>query len=298
MTFAPAQLDLSYRRKAKQPLFTDLAWNLPERKTGRVAVLGGNRQSFSTPVRISEYLTRQFPIQTVTTLLPDALRPKLPPLSNLTFFPSTASGSFDRSPALRAALADPDAALFIGDLSKNSATTIALAEAIRPAQLKHPADQGITTSRSAAPSRPASPQNPPSAPSPLLVLARDSLDALAPEAGNWLNRDHLIIVASLLQLQKLLRAIYYPRMIMLSQPLVPALETLHKFTLSYPVTLCTFHQGQIITAHQGQIITTPLELTAYSPLTLWSGQLAANILALNLYNPGHPLEATTAALTY
>ena len=130
------------------------------------------------------------------------------------------------------------------------------------------------------------------------MLARDSLDALAPEAGNWLNRDHLIIVASLLQLQKLLRAIYYPRMIMLSQPLVPALETLHKFTLSYPVTLCTFHQGQIITAHQGQVITTPLELTTYSPLTLWSGQLAANILALNLYNPNHPLEATTAALTY
>lgn len=285
MTFAPAQLDLSYWQKAKQPLFTDLTWNLPERKTGRVAVLGGNSQSFSTPVRISEYLTRQFPIQTVATLLPDALRPKLPPLPNLTFFPSTASGSFDRSPALRAALADPDAALFIGDLSKNSATTIALAEAIRPAQLKHPADQGTTMPRSAAPS-------------PLLVLARDSLDALAPEAGNWLNRDHLIIVASLLQLQKLLRAIYYPRMIMLSQPLVPALETLHKFTLSYPVTLCTFHQGQIITAHQGQIITTPLELTTYSPLTLWSGQLAANILALNLYNPSHPLEATTAALTY
>ena len=285
MTFAPTQLDLSYWQKAKQPLFTDLAWNLPERKTGRVAVLGGNSQSFSTPVRISEYLARQFPIQTVATMLPDALRPKLPPLPNLTFFPSTASGSFDRSPALRAALADPDATLLIGDLSKNSATTIALAEAIRPAQLKHPADQGTTTPRSATPS-------------PLLVLARDSLDALAPEANNWLNRDRLIIVASLLQLQKLLRAIYYPRMIMLSQPLVPALETLHKFTLSYPVTLCTFHQGQIITAHQGQVITTPLELTTYSPLTLWSGQLAANILALNLYNPGHPLEATTAALTY
>lgn len=285
MTFAPAQLDLSYWQKAKQPLFTDLTWNLPERKTGRVAVLGGNRQSFSTPIRISEYLARQFPIQTVATLLPDALRLKLPPLPNLTFFPSTASGSFDRSPALRAALADPDAALFIGDLSKNSATTIALAEAIRPAQLKHPADQGTTAPHSAAPS-------------PLLVLARDSLDALAPEASNWLNRDRLIIVASLLQLQKLLRAIYYPRMIMLSQPLVPALETLHKFTLSYPVTLCTFHQGQIITAHQGQVITTPLELTTYSPLTLWSGQLAANTLALNLYNPNHPLEATTAALTY
>ena len=285
MTFAPAQLDLSYWQKAKQPLFTDLAWNLPERKTGRVAVLGGNSQSFSTPVRISEYLARQFPIQTVATLLPDALRPKLPPLPNLTFFPSTASGSFDRSPELRTALADPDAALFIGDLSKNSATTIALAEAIRPAQLKHPAGQGTTAPRSAAPS-------------PLLVLARDSLDALAPEANNWLNRDRLIIVASLLQLQKLLRSIYYPRMIMLSQPLVPALETLHKLTLSYPVTLCTFHQGQIITAHQGQVITTPLELTTYSPLTLWSGQLAANILALNLYNPSHPLEATTAALTY
>ena len=113
-------------QKAKQPQLTH---------TGRVAVLGGNSQSFSTPVRISEYLTRQFPIQTVATMLPDALRPKLPPLPNLTFFPSTASGSFDRSPALRAALADPDAALFIGDLSKNSATTIALAD---HTPLRHP----------------------------------------------------------------------------------------------------------------------------------------------------------------
>lgn len=272
MSFAPAQLDLSYWQKAKQPLFTDLVWNLPERKTGRVAVIGGNSQSFSTPVRISEYLSKHFPIQTVTTLLPDALRSKLPPLPNLSFCPSTASGSFDRSPELRAALTDVDATLIIGDLSRNSATTVALADAIRP-----------STSDTS--------------PDSLLVIARDGLDLLTPEAPTWLQCHRVILVASMLQLQKLLRAIYYPRMIMLSQPLVPALETLHKFTLSYPTTICTFHQGQIITAHQGQVITTPLELTTYTPLSLWSGQLAAKILALNLYNPNHLLAATTSALT-
>lgn len=282
MNFAVLNSDLSYWQKQTQPLFPNLAWNIPEQKTGNLAIVGGNSQTFSTVVRISEYANKTFPFSSVKTYLPDALRGKLPTLTNLEFLPSTASGSFAKSFQLDTYIAHADATLIIGDLSKNSATAIALADAI---------------SEESANSDSSTPNLESSNPKPL-VITRDSVDLLAPEAGRWLLRANTFVVASMIQLQKLFRAVYYPRMILLSQPLIPVLETLHKFTLTYPVTIVTFQSENIIVAHGGNITTTKLTNTSYSPLTLWSGQLATKILALNLYNPNKPLEATTAALLY
>ncbi len=282
MNFAPLSSDLSYWQKQSQPLFPNLAWNIPEQKTGHVAIVGGNSQGFATVIRIAEFLSQNFPFSSVNALLPDALRGKLPPLSNITLLPSTSSGSFAKSYQLQTAIQSANASLVIGDLSRNAATAIALADAITP-----------TTTTSNATNNSASPPSY----SPL-VLARDSVDLLAGEAARWLTRPNTFVVASMAQLQKLFRAIYYPRMILLSQPLLPVLETLHKFTLSYPTTILTFHQENLIVAHAGQITTTHLVDTDYSPISLWSGQLAARVMAFNLYTPNHPLKATTAALLY
>lgn len=273
MQFAPQDHNLSYWQKQSQPLFADLIWNIPERKTGHIAVVGGNSQKFSTVARISAYLEQHFPFASVASVLPDSLQRQIPPAPNLYFTPSTESGSFAKSARLNELITQNDATLLIGDLSRNAATAIALNQAIL--------ESNSTT-------------NEPH----LLVLTRDSVDLLAPEATHWLSRPRTIVVASMAQLQNLLRQIYYPRMIMLSQPLLPALETLHKFTLSYPVTLLTYHQDQIIVAAGGAVTTTHISDTEYSPLTLWSGQLAANMLALNLYNQSQPLQATTAAILY
>lgn len=284
MNFAVLNSDLSYWQKQTKPLFPDLTWNIPEQKTGHLAIIGGNSQTFSTVVRISEYASKSFPFSSVKTYLPDTLRGKLPTLANLEFLPSTASGSFAKSFQLNNYISHADATLLIGDLSKNSATAIALADA-------------ISTETNSNETVPNSEAVHPNSPKPL-VITRDSVDLLVPEAGRWLTRENIVIVASMSQLQKLFRAVYYPRMILLSQPLIPVLETLHKFTLTYPTTIVTFHQENIIVAHGGNITTTKLIDTTYSPLTLWSGQLATKILALNLYNPQQPLAATTAALLY
>lgn len=265
MAFAKIDSDLSYWQKQSAPLFPDLAWNIPERKSGRIAIVGGNSQTFSTVVRISEFASQNFPFQSVATILPDALRGKLPPLPNLDFMPSTSSGSFASSYQLKNSLAASDANLLIGDLSRNAETAVALNAAIKDT-------------------------------ANLLVLARDSVDLLSTEASQWLNRPQTIVLASMAQLQKLFRAVYYPRMVLLSQPLLPVLETLHKFTLTYPVTLLTFHQDNLIVAHDSNLTTTHLLNTSYSPISLWSGQLATRILALNLYTPNQPLAATTAAI--
>lgn len=259
-----------WQKQTISPLFPDLEWNTPEQKTGSLALIGGNSQNFSTIIKTAEFATNRLPLKSVHMLLPDALQGKLPPLADLTFAPSTDSGSFAPSSIITSTIDSVDFAILLGDLSRNSATAVAFANTFNDL-IKQPT------------------------PTPLL-LTRDAVDLLAPEANNLVLHPRLTLLASLAQLQKFFRALFYPKMLLLSMPLLPVIETLHKFTLSYPLTLATLHEANIIVAHQGQITTTLLSNTSYSPISLWSGQLAAKIAAHQLWNPKHPLEATTFAL--
>lgn len=273
--------------------FNNLAWNLPEQKSGTINLVGGHSGGFFAPVQAAEYLSHNFPIKTVNLLLPDALKNKLPAISgspstastsstgspaisplngsslNPIFLPSTDSGSLAKSDLLSDHFKQCDFTILIGDLSKNSATTIAISEAIK---------------QSATP----------------VLITRDGIDLLLPEMSTLISREDLFVVGSLAQIQKLFRSVYYPKMILLSQPLLPIVEALHKFTLSHPTTILTFHNDQIITASQGEVLALPLEATVYSgqPIRLWSGDLACRIAALNLFNPHQKLPATTLATTY
>ncbi len=85
-------------------------------------------------------------------------------------------------------------------------------------------------------------------------------------------------------------------MLLLSQSLVQVVEVLHKFTLSYPVSIVTLHNGQILAVKDGAAKAVPMEKSGYSPMMLWSGELAAKIVALNLYNPNDFISATIAAI--
>lgn len=263
-------MNLPYWQKNDFKLKAELEWNIPEQKTGVISVIGGNSGSFSSIIRTAEFLNREYPLERVNVLLPDSLSKKVPPLPDISFAPSTDSGSFAKSSILASAVENSDFSLFLGDLSKNSETAIAITNS-------------IATASSDTPMKP-------------VLLTRDTVDLVTPEMNNLIDRENLFFFVSMAQLQKLFRAVYYPKVLLLSMPLMAVIEVLHKFTLSYPCTIVTFHQDQIIVASSGKIITTPLESTNYSPLTLWSGQLASKIAALNLYNPGKPLEATVAAI--
>lgn len=270
MAFAKQDFDFPYWQKQNSPLFADLSWNIPEQKTGRVNVIGGNSQGFHGVMQFAEILAQGFPLRAVDILLPDMLRSKVPPLANLDFAPSTESGSFAKSERLNQACSSGDLVALAGDFSRNSATAAALSAAIQKA-----VQAGAS--------------------SPLLIM-RDAVDLLAPEAAALLQYPNLILIASMAQLQKVFRTVYYPRMLMLSQPLMAAVETLHKFTLSYSATILTFHEQQIIVAQGGKVSSTPLQKTEYSLLELWSGKLAAKVAGYNLYNPAKSFEATTAAI--
>lgn len=256
-----------YWQKQTKPLYSDLLWNLPEQKSGKISVIGGNAQNFSTEIRISEFISKLARLENVTTVLPDSLKSTLPPLPNLVFTPSTDSGTFKKSAELGSALASSDFSVFLGDFSKNAETSIAISDVVKNLEIP-------------------------------FLLTRDTIDLIASDAPNFIEKSNLFIVAPAIQIQKLFRSVFYPKVILLSMPLLQFIEALHKFTLSYPLTILTFHEGQIIVAHDGKIVTTPIEITNYSPLSLWSGELAAKIAILNHFNPSDPLKATAAAILW
>lgn len=245
--------------------YSDLEWNIPEQKTGVINLIGGNSASFSTVVHSAEFLINKFPIKTLNIFLPDVLKSKLPPAPNLFFLPSTTSGSFAKSPLLEQYLSESNTNIYIGDFSKNSATTVAISNALKVNSIPS-------------------------------VLTRDTIDLILPEIPNLIERENLFLVGSMAQIQKVFRAAYYPKVLLLSMPLVSIVEALHKFTLSYPTTILSFHQDQIIVAYHGQIITVPIEKTTYSPISLWSGQLACKIAMNNLYSPNKNLESTVFSI--
>lgn len=257
---------MDYFEKVEQNPAEDLLWNVPERKQGLVNIIGGNAQNFRVPVKVAEYLAGKYPVEVVKVVLPETLKNKLLPMPNFVFLPATESGSFGEAGELSQSLAAADYNLLVGDLSKNAITGKAVAGACE------------TTGK------------------PLLIT-RDAVDVVVENGPEkMLLNDKVVIFGSLAQLQKLLRAVYYPKMLLLSQSLVQVAEVLHKFTLSYAVGLVTLHSGQILIAKDGIVKAVPMEKSGYSPIMIWNGELAAKIVALNLYNPNDMVAATLAAV--
>lgn len=259
---------MNYWQKIDQNPFSDLIWNLPEQPLGTLNLIGGNHNNFATEIKIAEFLLQTFRLKTLSVCLPETLQSQLPPLKHLTFLPATPSGSFANSPQLITLLQNADFNLLLGDFSKNSTTAHAIFQACSQS----------TTS---------------------LLLTRDTLDLIdSSPLEKLFIKDQLFIFTSLIQLQKLFHTILYPKIILLSMSLLQTIETLHKFTLSYPLTIITFHRQQLIIAHAGIVNSIPLEKTSYSPISLWNGELAAKIAIFNLFNPNNPLSATTSAIFY
>ena len=256
---------MEYFEKLLENPYKDLYWNLPEKKQGVVNVIGGNARSFQSEVKTAEFLMRNYAMEKVEVVLPEALKKQLPELENLRFLPATETGAFTGEGML-SVMERADYNLLLGDFSKNSITGQAVGKCV--AEAKKP-----------------------------ILVTRDAVDLVAEnQPEKVLMNPGVGFLASLAQLKKLMGAVYYPRMLLLTAPLMQVAEVLHKFTLSYEVGVVTFCGGQIMVAKNGKVQAVALENTGYTPITLWNGEVAAKLVALNLYNPQDFVGASVAAL--
>jgi hypothetical protein len=260
--------DFDYWRKQKtQPLFPEVdTWQPEQRRfAGKLLIIGGNKGAFFSVAKAME-TANKMGVGEVRVLLPDSLRGQLPKVPEIYFAKAEVSGAFGKSAMaeMMAQLEWAESVLIVGDLGKNAETSVLFANFMKLC------DKPV-------------------------LMSRDAVDVLTPDVMNWGMREQdTTVFLTISQLQKLLRTLYYPKVITLSMPMSQLIETLHKFTLSYPLTLATFHEGQIIIARDGQVISEELGDTEYTQLSMWDGKLQARAAVLALWNREQAIERVVA----
>ncbi len=251
------------KQEPGQPLFSDVLWSKPERRdaAGKLAIVGGNSRGFAA-VAASYKTALDIGVGECKVILPDALKKNFTGNPSTIFAPTNPSGGLARDALneLNAATDWADLVLFIGDSGANSETA-ALLEAFL--------NKNQTTP---------------------VVLTRDAVDLIRSAAEVVLNRASTHLIVSFSQLQKLFREVYYPRVLTFSQGAGQIAETLHKFTITYPVGVTLWHSNFLFVAKNGQVISQKFD----QPLRVWSGEIATREAVWQIWQKD-PLKATAAS---
>lgn len=247
-----------WQKQGKTPLFPEVDSWPPEQKrfAGKLLLIGGNKGSFFAVANAMQMAVKRG-VGEVRVVIPKSLKGKVPSMPEIIFAEAEASGAFGKSALSEILLqtAWADAVVVVGELGRNAETSVMMAEFLKIC------DKPI-------------------------YLMRDAVDAAAADAMNWsLNETPVTLLATVPQLQKLLRTMYYPKMITLSMPTNQLVETLHKFTLSFEMTIMTYHNEQIIMAQNGEVITASMHDTGFTPINLWDGKAVVDTAILQLWNP-------------
>lgn len=260
-------MDYSFWKKqtAGAPLFPDIEWGKPENRAhaGKLGIIGGNKLGFAG-VAEAYSIAKEAGVGDIRVLLPDALKKTIPTsIHDALYAPTNPSGSLskDAGPELANISAWATGVLLIGDAGRSSETAILYEQFL----------QDYTGQ---------------------LIITRDAIDLIKNGSKTIVERPDTLLVASFAQLQKLFQSVYYPKVLTFSMQLTNLVDALHKFTISYPVSIAVLHKEQLVIASGGEVVTMPWD----SPMTIWRGTVAAKAAVYWLWNPKKPLESTATSL--
>jgi ADP-dependent NAD(P)H-hydrate dehydratase / NAD(P)H-hydrate epimerase len=260
--------DFSYWQKQEpgKPLFPDIVWQKPEQKlhAGKLLLLGGSAHGFAAVAQAYSD-AQKAGVGECRVVLPDALKKTIDPKTyDCVFVPTNQSGGITKNglTQLKAAAAWADGMLLIGDAGRNSETAIVY-------------EQLLATF-----------------PDKLTIITRDAVDLLKSAWPELLQREQTVLIVTFAQLQKIFQSVYYPRTMLFSMQLSNLVDALHKFTITYPVTMTTFHQNQLVVAKAGDVSTTPWE----EPMLIWRGSVAAKAAVFAIQQKTQLFKAITTSL--
>ncbi|MBQ8157356.1 hypothetical protein IJ102_03140 [Candidatus Saccharibacteria bacterium] len=247
-----------WRKQGAKPLFPEVDSMRPEQRrlAGKILVIGGNKGAFFAVAQVAR-VAHEIGVGECRILLPDSLKNTIPTSGDVYFAEAETSGAFGQKSLaeMRRQAAWADAVVLVGDVGRNGETSVVLVEFL--ADLDKP-----------------------------VYLARDAVDVVMSDAMNWALREQsTVMLLTMPQLQKLLRALYYPKVVTLSMPTNQLVELLHKFTLSYAMVVTTLHNEQLLVAERGEVVSMPLGESYLTPISLFDGSLVLKFAALSLWNP-------------
>ena len=248
-----------WKKQGLVPLFKEVDTEEPEQRrfAGKLLVIGGNKGAFFAVANALK-VAHEMGVGEVRALMPSSLKNQVPSTPEVYFAEAEASGAFGKKAVNEMLIQSEwaDVVVLIGDTGKNAETSVAFAELMKRCEKP-------------------------------IFLTRDAVDAAIPDVMNWgtLREVETNLLLTVPQLQKMLRTLYYPKVITLSMPTNQLIETLHKFTISYPkICLTTFHNSQLIVAQNGEVVTEELGDTNWTHITLWGGALAVYMAVLRVWN--------------
>jgi NAD(P)H-hydrate repair Nnr-like enzyme with NAD(P)H-hydrate dehydratase domain len=257
--------DFWQQQTAGTSLFPDVEWNKPERRdqAGRLGIIGGNKLGFSAAAE-SYQTALETGAGEVRVLLPDVLKRSVPAaMTDVLFAPTNPSGSLAAEAAndVRALGDWATGILCCGDAGKNSQTAVVYEDFITHYH------------------RP-------------IVLTRDAIDLVQNSFSRLLDNPNVVFVASFAQLQRMFKEVYYPKVLTFSVQLAQLVEIVHKFTITYPVTIVVLHASHLIIARGGQVVTQAWD----EPMRIWRGQTATRAATYLLWSPEAPLAAIASSI--
>lgn len=258
--------DYWLKQEPTTPLFPNIEWQKPEQRAlaGKLLIVGGNAHGFAAVAQAYQDAVKAGAGE-VRVVLPDALKKAIDPLAlDCVYVPTNQSGGLtkDALPALKGAAAWADALLFIGDAGRNSETAILYEQLLQ------------------------------AFPDKLAIITRDALELVKGQWTELLQRENVIFIATFAQLQKLFQTVYYPRALLFSMQLMNVVESLHKFTVTYPASVVAFHQNQLVVAKAGEVSSTPWE----NPMLIWRGSVAARSAVYAMQQKSQLFQALTTSL--
>ena len=255
-----------WQTQTSKPLFSDLLWSRPEQKSlaGKLGFIGGSKSAFAS-ISFAEQAATETGIGSTKILAPDSLRSILKSLPNINFADSNTSGGFARAalPFWLALAAETDASLLTGDFGKNPETVSLINDYLLQVDSTKP-----------------------------IILTRDAVDLATNNLATVASQANMIAVLSFSQLQKLFRKVLYPVVLVHSIQVAKLVEALHKFTITYPLTLVVFHESQLHIAQAGQVVSTKFT----KPTDIWQGKTAAQIATWAAWSPAKLFESTVTSV--
>lgn len=226
-------------------------------------VIGGHAQGFIA-VAESYSVALDMGVGEVRALMPDSLKKTLPTnLAEASLLKSNPSGGFSKDAwsDFTAAADWADGILLPGDAGRNSETAILYEKLLDKTDIP-------------------------------ITITRDAVDLIKNNYPKVVERPNTLLVMSFAQTQKLLSGVYYPKILTYSMPLGGFVDILHKFTLTYPVSLMVLHNENIVVASQGKVSSTPWT----NAMEIWRGRTATKAASYWLWTPDQVFEATTTSL--
>lgn len=209
-------------KQSDKPLYEDILWSRPVRRTGRILLAGGHRDGFAELQKLYQGF-EDAQVAECRLALPDKLSKLVGSLEGISLLASNPSGSIARDALAELVhLANESDLVSLGpDLSNNSETTLVM-------------QRLITETRAS------------------VLIPPQSTEQLLPEAGEWKEKENLLLCVNHKQLYKLATKLAVDTTIPLSPTADLIAEIAQKVSETFAPSLILLMPDSIIVAVNGK----------------------------------------------